>query len=82
MRASLKQAFALLPTLAAAAVLPPSIRRSQGRSQALDDVKPLVLELGMLLVLNSLLKTVSLMTARCSERPGNLFYPLPRLPWR
>lgn len=45
MRASLKQAFALLPALAAAAVLPPSIRRSQGRSQALDDVKPLVLEL-------------------------------------
>ncbi|KAH7052143.1 hypothetical protein B0J12DRAFT_65221 [Macrophomina phaseolina] len=48
MRASLKQAFALLPALAAAAALPPPVHNPHGRSQPLDDVRPLVLELDAL----------------------------------
>ncbi|KAK0644704.1 hypothetical protein DIS24_g8592 [Lasiodiplodia hormozganensis] len=44
MRASLKHALALLPALAAAAVLPPTHRPHQ-RSSSPDDVKPVVLEL-------------------------------------
>ncbi|GME26467.1 hypothetical protein GTA08_BOTSDO10161 [Neofusicoccum parvum] len=45
MRASLPHAFALLPALAAAAVLPPALHRAHARAQSLDDVRPLVLEL-------------------------------------
>ncbi|KKY23121.1 hypothetical protein UCDDS831_g03246 [Diplodia seriata] len=45
MRASFKHALAWLPALAAAAALPPPAHRAHARSQDLDDVKPVVLEL-------------------------------------
>lgn len=80
MRASLKHALALLPALAAAAVLPPTHRPHQ-RSSSPDDVKPVVLELGMLP--SPPISTMRLlMIARCSKRSGNVQRTVPRLPWR